>query len=115
MRRRQRPAAASAYSSSSIDPFPHGNERNAAASSVGNALQIDTELPRTLLKTVQGVVVAVVADPDLGLQKHLGTVHTRGVNGLTHLPFVAVRGGSVDVPIAGVLQTSRRPPRFGSR
>jgi hypothetical protein len=66
---------------------------------------IDTELAGALGEAAQGQVVAVVADPDLGLQEHLRPVQTRGGDGFADLPLVAVRGGGVDVAI----------PRFQSR
>src|SRR5699024_8985392 len=44
----------------------------------------------------------LVADPELRLQEHLGTVQARGAQTLPHLPFVAVGGGGVDVPVPGL-------------
>ena len=63
---------------------------------------LDAELPGALLEGVQRFVVAVVADPDLGLHEHVGAVKAGAVNRLADLAFVAVRGGGVDVPIPGL-------------
>jgi hypothetical protein len=63
---------------------------------------IDPELAGALLEPVQRLGVSVIADPNLGLQEHLRPVETRGVDRLTDLAFVAVRGGGVDVPVPGV-------------
>jgi hypothetical protein len=63
---------------------------------------VDSELARALLETVQRLVVAVVADPDLGLQEHLRPVHIRTVNRLSHLALVTVSRRRVDVAVAGV-------------
>jgi hypothetical protein len=62
---------------------------------------VDTELAGALVEAAQGLVVAVVADPDLGFEEHLGPVHARAADRLADLPFVAVRGRGVDVPVAG--------------
>ena len=63
---------------------------------------VDAELAGALLEAVQGLVVAVVADPDLGLHEHLGAVQVRRGDRFADLPLVAVRGGGVDVPVAGL-------------
>lgn len=62
---------------------------------------VDAELAGTLVEPVQRLVVAVVADPDLGLDEHLVPVDPGSMDGLTDLTLVAVRGGGVDVPVAG--------------
>jgi hypothetical protein len=61
---------------------------------------LDAELAGTLVERVQGLVVAVVADPHLGLDEHLGAVHARAANTLTHLTLVEVGGSGVDQPVA---------------
>ena len=62
---------------------------------------VDAELAGRFVPRVQGLVVAVVTDPDLGLQEHLRTIQARAADAFTDLPLVAVRGGGVDVPVAG--------------
>ena len=62
---------------------------------------VDAELADRLLPGVQRLVVPVVADPDLGLDEHVGTVEARVADALADLPLVAVRRGGVDVPVAG--------------
>jgi hypothetical protein len=61
---------------------------------------IDAELARTLLETMQSLVVSVVADPDLGLDKDLRSLEARVPDSLAHLPLVAVRRGCVHVLVA---------------
>ena len=61
---------------------------------------VDAELAGALLEAVQRLVVAVVADPDLGLEEDLGAVQPGVADRLADLPFVAVCGGGVDVPVA---------------
>jgi hypothetical protein len=51
---------------------------------------------------VQRLVVAVVADPDLGLDEHLGAVDGVGGDRFADLTLVAVGGGGVDMAVAGV-------------
>ena len=62
---------------------------------------VDAELAGALLEAVQRLVVAVVADPDLGLQEDVGPVDAGVGDGLADLALVPVRGGGVDVPVAG--------------
>ena len=61
---------------------------------------LDTELPGTLVEPVQRLVVAVVVDPELGLDEDLvpGQAGTR--NALADFALIAVRGGRIDVPVA---------------
>ena len=59
-----------------------------------------------LVEAVQGLVVAVVADPDLGLQEDVGPVEARAVDRLTDLALVAVGGGGVDVAVAAARAAS---------
>lgn len=63
---------------------------------------VDAELCGALLEAVQGLVVAVVADPDLRLDEDLVARHTGVAQCLADLTFVAIGGGSVDVPVAEV-------------
>ena len=62
---------------------------------------VDAELGGALLEAVQRLVVAVVADPDLGLDEDLVAGQAGAVDGLADLALVAVRRGGVDVPVAG--------------
>jgi hypothetical protein len=62
---------------------------------------VDAELAGALVEAVQGLVVAVVADPDLGLQEHVVPADAGIRDGLTDLPLVAVGRRGVDVPVAG--------------
>ena len=61
---------------------------------------VDTELARALLKAVQRLVVAVVADPDLRLQEHLRAVKPGVAHRFSDLPLVAVGSRRVDMPVA---------------
>ena len=63
---------------------------------------LDAELAGALLEAVQRLVVAVVGDPDLRLEEHLGAVEARRAHRLADLALVAVGGGGVDVAVAGV-------------
>jgi len=49
---------------------------------------------------VQRLVVAVVADPDLGFDEHVVAGQARMADGQADFAFVAVRGGGVDEPVA---------------
>ena len=72
---------------------------------------VDAELAGALVEGVQGLVVAVVADPDLGLDEHLVAGQAGAADGLADLPFVAVGGGGVDEPVAGLPAPRARRPR----
>src|SRR3954468_19790339 len=61
---------------------------------------LDAELGCALLEPVQRLVVAVVGDPDLGLQEYLGAVEARGAHRVADLALVAVGGGRVDQAVA---------------
>ena len=74
---------------------------------------VDAELAGALLETVQRLVVAVVADPDLRLDEDLVAGEAGGLDGLADLALVAVGGGGVDVPVAGA--RGPLPRRRGSR
>ena len=67
---------------------------------------VDAELAGALLEAVQRLVVAVVADPDLGLDEDLVAGDAGAVDGLADLALVAVRRGGVDVPVAGLSAAS---------
>jgi hypothetical protein len=69
---------------------------------------VDAELPGALLEGVQGGVVAVVADPDLGLNEDIVAVEARAADALADLALVAVGGGGVDMAVAD-------PQRLGDR
>ena len=60
---------------------------------------VDPELAGALVEGVQGGVVPVVADPDLGLDEDLAAVEPGSSEPFAHLPLVAVRRGGVDVPV----------------
>jgi hypothetical protein len=62
---------------------------------------VDAELARALLEAVQRLVVAVVANPDLGLEEHLIAGDAGTVNRLADLALVAVRRRRIDVAVAG--------------
>jgi len=61
---------------------------------------VDAELAGALVEAVQRLVVAVVADPDLGLHEDLVAGEPGAVYGLADLALVAVRRGGVDVAVA---------------
>jgi hypothetical protein len=63
---------------------------------------VDAELAGALVECVQGLVVAVVADPYLGLDEHLVAGQPRAADGFADLAFVAVGGGGVDEPVPGL-------------
>ena len=63
---------------------------------------LDPQFARALLERVQGLLIAVVADPHLGLQKDLRPVHVRAMHRLADLTLVAVGGSGVDVAVAAV-------------
>ena len=76
---------------------------------------VDAELAGALVEAVQRLVVAVVADPDLGLQEDLprGDACER-VHRFADLALVAVGGGRVDVAVAGVERGRDRAARVSS-
>ena len=61
---------------------------------------VDAELAGALVEAVQRLVVAVVADPDLGLNEDLVAGEPGAVDGFADLALVAVRRGGVDVAVA---------------
>jgi hypothetical protein len=63
---------------------------------------VGAELGGALVEGVQGLVVAVVADPDLGLDEDVRPADAGAADGLADLALVAVGGGGVDVPVAGL-------------
>ena len=60
---------------------------------------VDAEFDGGLVEGVERLVVAVVADPDLGLDEHLVTGEPGATHGFTDLPLVAVGRRGVDVPV----------------
>jgi hypothetical protein len=62
---------------------------------------VDAKLAGALVERVEGLVVAVIADPHLGLDEHIVTVDAGSADGVADTGFVGVRGGSVDVPVPG--------------
>ena len=63
---------------------------------------VDAELAGALVERVQRLLVAVVADPDLGLEEHLFARDGGVADSLADLAFVAIGGGGVDVTVAGL-------------
>jgi len=63
---------------------------------------LDAEPSGAFGEAVQGLLVAIVADPDLGLQEDVRPVHLRGADRLADLALTAVGGGGVDVAEAGI-------------
>ena len=59
-------------------------------------------MPALFSKPCRVVVVAVVGDPDLGLEEDVGAVEAGGADRVADLALVAVGGGGVDVAVAGV-------------
>ena len=62
---------------------------------------LHAELAGRFVPGVQGLVVAVVTDPDLGLDEDVRTVQARIADAVPDFPLVAVGSGGVDVPVAG--------------
>jgi hypothetical protein len=73
---------------------------------------VDAELAGALLEAVQRLVVAVVADPDLGRLEDRRAADRRRVHCLTDLALVAIGRGGVDVAVAGVERRGDRSPRL---
>jgi hypothetical protein len=63
---------------------------------------LDAELSGALLEPVQRLVVAVVGDPDLGLEEDVRSVEAPSANRVADLALVAVGGGGVDVAVPRV-------------
>jgi hypothetical protein len=61
---------------------------------------------------VQRLVIAIVADPDLGLQEDLRALQPGTVHRFSNLPLVAVGRCGVDVPVAGGERRLDRRPRL---
>ena len=55
---------------------------------------------RRSCRTRAMAVVAVVADPHLGLDEHLVAGHARAADGLADLAFVAVGSSGIDEPVS---------------
>ena len=62
---------------------------------------VHAELEGAFVERVQGRLVPVVADPYLRLEEHVRAVHPRAPDCFADLAFVAVAGGSINVPVAG--------------
>lgn len=52
-----------------------------------------------LFETVQGLVKAVIVDPNLGLDEDLIARNARAANALAHFTFIAIGGCGIDVTI----------------
>ena len=61
---------------------------------------VDAELAGALVEGVEGLVVAVVADPHLGLDEHVVAVDAAAADGVADAALVGVGGGGVDVAVA---------------
>jgi hypothetical protein len=61
---------------------------------------LDPELGSALVERVQCLLVAVVADPDLGLNEDVVAVEARAPDRFANLAFVGVSGGGIDVAVA---------------
>ena len=72
---------------------------------------VDAELAGALVERVEGLVVAVVADPHLGLDEHVVAVDAAAADGVADAALVAVGGGGVDVAVADTQRLSPRRPR----
>lgn len=73
---------------------------------------VHAELARALVEAVQGAVVAVVRDPQLGLEEHLGAIQAGSAEGLAHLALVAVGGSGVDQAVADAQRLGDRGDRL---
>jgi len=60
----------------------------------------EPELGGALVEGVQGLVVSVVADPDLRFDDHLVAVEAAAADGLADTALVAVGRGGVDVAVS---------------
>ena len=67
---------------------------------------LDAELAGALSKACSVGVVAVVADPDLGLDEDLVAAQSGAADRLADLALVAVGGSGVDVAVAGLQRGS---------
>jgi hypothetical protein len=50
---------------------------------------------------MQGLVVTVIADPDLRLYEHVGSIEAGPPHSFADIALIVVRGRSVDMPVAG--------------
>ena len=71
---------------------------------------VDAELAGALLEAVPRLVVAVIGDPDLGLQEDLGPVRAGAMDCLADPAFVAVGRCGVDEPVARGVCRARGVP-----
>jgi|RhiMetStandDraft_4_1073278.scaffolds.fasta_scaffold03621_5 hypothetical protein len=73
---------------------------------------VDSQLAGALAEAAQRLVIAVVADPNLGLQEHLRAIQPRTAHRFPNLPLVAVGSRCVNVPVAGRDRRCDRGPRL---
>lgn len=76
---------------------------------------VDAELARALLEGMQRLAVAVVADPDLGLDEDLGAIETRLAQGLADPALVRVGGSGVHMRVPGLQRRQHRSGRLLGR
>ena len=62
---------------------------------------VEAEPAQAAVDADERLVVAVVADPELGRDEHLGAVDAGAADRLADLALVAVGGGGVDQAVAG--------------
>src|SRR5581483_8622590 len=62
----------------------------------------DAEFAGAFVERVQRGVVAVVVDPDLGLDEYVVAGEARTTNALANLALVGIRGGRIDEAIAAI-------------
>jgi len=61
---------------------------------------VDAQLAGALVEGVEGLVVAVVTDPDLGFDEDVLAIDATAADGIADTALVAVRSGGVDVAVA---------------
>ena len=76
---------------------------------------LDTELADGLVEGMQGLVVSVVAHPDLGLDEHLGAVDARAADAFADFALIAVGRSGVDMPVADLERGLDRGRGLGGR
>ncbi len=69
---------------------------------------LDAQLAGTLFKAVQRLLIAVVVDPDLGLDENLRPLDPRSPDRLSHAAFVSIRRGGVDMAVTDAQRFSDR-------
>lgn len=63
---------------------------------------VDAQLGDRLLPSMQGLLDAIVTDPDLGFNENISAVKSGFLDAEAHLALISVGGGSVDVTVARV-------------